>query len=88
MVAAAYYLWGLGGAGKTAVAARSVSEVLGVSRPAGGLFVWSFYQEPDAGLFLRELVDYFARPPIQRRRRGPVRSILSATHYKRAANIC
>ncbi len=52
-------LVGLGGAGKTAVAARFLSDLLGASRPAGGLFVWSFYQEPDAGLFLRELFDYF-----------------------------
>src|SRR5579885_3730506 len=52
-------LVGLGGAGKTAIAARFLSDLLGASRPAGGLFVWSFYQEPDAGLFLRELFDYF-----------------------------
>jgi len=52
-------LVGLGGAGKTAIAARFLSDLLGAGRPVGGLFVWSFYQEPDAGLFLRELVDYF-----------------------------
>src|SRR5262249_8744794 len=28
-----------------------------------GLFVWSFYQEPDAGLFLREAHRYFAGDP-------------------------
>ncbi len=52
-------LVGLGGAGKTALAARFLSDLLGAGRPVGGLFVWSFYQEPDTGLFLRELVDYF-----------------------------
>lgn len=52
-------LVGLGGAGKTAIAARFLSELLDCDPPAGGLFVWSFYQEPDAGLFLRELFDYF-----------------------------
>lgn len=54
-------LVGLGGAGKTALAARFLSRLLGAGggRPSGGLFVWSFYQEPDAGLFLRELFDYF-----------------------------
>ncbi|HEY7311842.1 MAG TPA: hypothetical protein VH643_20935 [Gemmataceae bacterium] len=50
-------LVGLGGAGKTALAARFLSGPL---RPDGGLFVWSFYQEPDAGLFLQELLDYFS----------------------------
>jgi hypothetical protein len=50
-------LVGLGGAGKTALAARLLS---GLPRPAGGLFVWSFYQEPDAGRFLAELFDYFS----------------------------
>jgi hypothetical protein len=54
-------LVGLGGAGKTALAARFLSGLLrsDAPRPLGGLFVWSFYQEPDAGLFLRELFDYF-----------------------------
>lgn len=58
-------LVGLGGAGKTAVASRFLSELLGTGQPAGGLFVWSFYQEPDAGLFLRELVDYFGATSLQ-----------------------
>ncbi|HEY7155601.1 MAG TPA: hypothetical protein VH575_16685, partial [Gemmataceae bacterium] len=55
-------LVGLGGAGKTALVARFLSGLLrpDAVRPAGGLFVWSFYQEPDAGLFLRELLDYLA----------------------------
>jgi hypothetical protein len=55
-------LVGLGGAGKTAVAARFLAELLDAGRlpPPDGLFVWSFYQEPDAGQFLRELFDYFA----------------------------
>jgi hypothetical protein len=55
-------LVGLGGAGKTAVAARFLDDLLApdaAPRPHG-LFVWSFYQEPDAGAFLREAHDYFA----------------------------
>lgn len=55
-------LVGLGGAGKTAVAARFLQELVvadGASRPKG-LFVWSFYQEPDAGLFLQRAYHYFA----------------------------
>jgi hypothetical protein len=56
-----FSLVGLGGAGKTALAARFLSSLFqpACPRPPGGLFVWSFYQEPDAGLFLRELFDYF-----------------------------
>ncbi len=56
-------LVGLGGAGKTAVAARFLEELLGtqgIPLPEG-LFVWSFYQEPDAGLFLQEAYRYFCR---------------------------
>jgi hypothetical protein len=56
-------LVGLGGAGKTAVAARFLEGVVSpdaMPRP-DGLFVWSFYQEPDAGLFLQEAYHYFAR---------------------------
>jgi hypothetical protein len=55
-------LVGLGGAGKTAVAARFLEELTEsktTPRPEG-LFVWSFYQEPDAGLFLQEAYRYFA----------------------------
>src|SRR5437899_2182939 len=56
-------LVGLGGAGKTAVASRFLEEFLhrGDTPRPDGLFVWSFYQEPDAGLFLREAYRYFAR---------------------------
>jgi hypothetical protein len=56
-------LVGLGGAGKTAVAARFLEEWLaeGTGPRLEGVFVWSFYQEPDAGLFLRAAFDYFAR---------------------------
>jgi hypothetical protein len=56
-------LIGLGGAGKTAVAARFLEGLLDrtlTPRPEG-LFVWSFYQEPDAGAFFREAYRYFAR---------------------------
>ncbi len=55
----------LGGSGKTAVAARVVDSLR--SRDASlsaphGLFVWSFYREPDAGQFLRRAFDYFRVP--------------------------
>jgi hypothetical protein len=56
-------LVGLGGAGKTAVAARFLNELLAADhqpRP-DGLLVWSFYQDPDAGHFLQQAHDYFAR---------------------------
>jgi tetratricopeptide (TPR) repeat protein len=57
-------LVGLGGAGKTAIAARFLEEQCAVEqvRKPSGLFVWSFYQEPDAGYFLRELYQYLGRP--------------------------
>ncbi len=56
-------LVGLGGAGKTAVAAHFLNELVRPGHPARpeGLFVWSFYQEPDAGYFLNEAYRYFAR---------------------------
>jgi hypothetical protein len=55
-------LVGLGGAGKTAIAARFLEELCRPGSPARpeGLFVWSFYQEPDAGYFLQEAYRYFA----------------------------
>lgn len=55
-------LVGLGGAGKTAVAARFLDDLLARTdgpRPQG-LFVWSFYQQPDPELFLEEAYRYFA----------------------------
>jgi len=57
-------LVGLGGAGKTAIAARFLAELCGPGHPLrpDGLFVWSFYQEPDVDYFLRETYRYFARP--------------------------
>src|SRR5262245_31739818 len=57
-------LVGLGGAGKTAIAARMVAELCRPGNPyrPAGLFVWSFYQEPDAGFFLSEAYRYFAGP--------------------------
>ena len=57
-----FALVGLGGAGKTAIAARFLEELMRedrLSRPEG-LFVWSFYQEPDAAFFLQELHRYFS----------------------------
>jgi hypothetical protein len=53
-------LIGLGGAGKTAVAARFLLELQATEPRPAGLFVWSFYQEPDPGLFLRQAYAYFA----------------------------
>jgi tetratricopeptide (TPR) repeat protein len=57
-------LVGLGGAGKTAIAARFLEELCLSDQPVRpvGLFVWSFYQEPDAGFFLQELYRYFGHP--------------------------
>jgi hypothetical protein len=54
-------LVGLGGAGKTAIAARFLEDLREgkLLPPPAGLFVWSFYQEPDAGYFLQELYRYF-----------------------------
>jgi hypothetical protein len=55
-------LVGLGGAGKTALAARFVADLTTQAHPLRphGLFVWSFYQEPDPGLFLEQAHRYFA----------------------------
>lgn len=57
-----FALVGLGGAGKTAVAAQFVEDLTAAAAMArpGGLFLWSFYQEPDAGLFLQQAYQYFA----------------------------
>jgi hypothetical protein len=55
-------LVGLGGAGKTAVAARFLDHQSNLAPRPDGLFVWSFYQEPDAALCLQEAYQYFARP--------------------------
>src|SRR6266542_4046450 len=53
-------LVGLGGAGKTAVAAHLLERLdrADLLPCPDGLFVWSFYVEPDAGLFLHELYRY------------------------------
>jgi tetratricopeptide (TPR) repeat protein len=55
-------LVGLGGSGKTALAARFLEELLrSEAEPTfHGVFVWSFYQEPDAGLFLQQAYEYFS----------------------------
>jgi hypothetical protein len=53
-------LVGLGGAGKTALAAKFLDDVArSPDGPPDGLFVWSFYREPDAGQFLRRTLHYF-----------------------------
>ncbi len=54
-------LVGLGGAGKTAVAARFLDDVLAERLAPGpdAVLAWSFYQEPDTGLFLQEAFRYF-----------------------------
>jgi hypothetical protein len=55
-------LVGLGGAGKTAIGARFLEELLQSAETLAfqGLFVWSFYQEPDPGLFLQRAYEYFS----------------------------
>ena len=57
-------LVGLGGAGKTAIAARFLDEVARPDLPTrpDRLFVWSFYLEPDVGVFLDQAYRYFAEP--------------------------
>ncbi len=59
-------LVGLGGSGKTAVAAHFLGALLGseLSPRPEGVFVWSFYQEPDAGRFLEEAYHYFSRGSV------------------------
>lgn len=62
-------LVGLGGSGKTAIAAEFVSAVLGLPSigyetekldPAEGCFIWSFYVDQDVGAFLAEAYRYFS----------------------------
>jgi hypothetical protein len=57
-------LVGLGGAGKTALAARFLDEVARPDQPTrpDRLFVWSFYLEPDVGVFLDQAYRYFMGP--------------------------
>jgi hypothetical protein len=62
-------LVGLGGAGKTALAAHFLADLRAGGGPRG-LFVWSFYQQPDAGLFLQEAYHYFAGDPASAPARG------------------
>jgi hypothetical protein len=62
-------LVGLGGAGKTAVAASFLEEHFQQrpAAPAGGVFVWSFYIDPDPERFLQEACRYFGAdaPPAK-----------------------
>ncbi len=57
-------LVGLGGAGKTAIAARFLDEVARPDQPTrpDRPFVWSFYLEPDVGVFLDQAYRYFMGP--------------------------
>jgi hypothetical protein len=79
-------LVGLGGAGKTALASRFLAELSGPGggpRPAG-LFVWSFYQQPDAGLFLQEAYRYFsggADTPALAKGAGLLHLLREALHW-------
>src|SRR5689334_21133473 len=52
-------LVGLGGAGKTAVLQKFLTEVE-ASDTADGILVWSFYDDPDSNAFLRTAVNYFS----------------------------
>ncbi|MEX2561416.1 MAG: ATP-binding protein, partial [Pirellulales bacterium] len=57
-------LVGLGGAGKTALAARFLDELCqkpGSLPPCDGLLAWSFYRDQDAGGFLQEACAYFCQ---------------------------
>jgi transcriptional regulator with XRE-family HTH domain/tetratricopeptide (TPR) repeat protein len=61
-------LVGVGGAGKSAVAERFVTG-LGDGPRAGGVFVWSFYDDTRTEAFLAQAVRYFAgveAPPGER----------------------
>jgi hypothetical protein len=54
-------LVGIGGTGKTALVEQFLSELRsGELVPADGLFVWSFYEEPDADAFLQLVYQYFS----------------------------
>ena len=57
-----FALVGLGGAGKTAIAARFLDEITRPELPAkpDRVFVWSFYLEPDIGVFLDHTFHFFA----------------------------
>ncbi len=48
----------VGGAGKTSVAARFLSH-MSESPLAGGVFVWSFYEDPRVEAFFEQAVGYF-----------------------------
>lgn len=49
----------VGGAGKTSIAERFVSSLGDEPRP-GGVFVWSFYEDPRTEAFLERALHYFA----------------------------
>lgn len=49
----------IGGAGKTAIAQLFLSEII-ENNLADGVFVWSFYDEPDTNLFFQYAYQYFS----------------------------
>jgi len=60
-------LVGIGGSGKTALVREALAAILANRLQArlGGVFVWSFYDEPDPAAFLRSLAGYVSgqEPP-------------------------
>lgn len=52
-----------GGTGKTAVVERHLTTA--GSPPGGGLFVWSFYEDPNVDHFLREAASYLLDRPVE-----------------------
>ena len=58
-------LVGLGGAGKTALVREALEEILAVGPHfPGGIFVWSFYDQPETADFFRNLASYVGRREI------------------------
>jgi hypothetical protein len=51
-----------GGTGKTAIVERHLRAA---GHPPAGLFVWSFYEDPDVDHFLREAASYLLGRPVE-----------------------
>lgn len=58
-------LIGMGGAGKTALAAQFLKSLPAHPHRPDALFVWSFYVDQDPGAFLREICNFIAAQPIE-----------------------